>query len=215
MGGGVSCQSFLVVGFIIKMTINAVGTQESHTKLGQALPSSNTKEAVKRTWGRERRKCLPRYRTHQCSMMGQEVDGCSQDTAATLWNAVMWEAALQLKVVPLWVMALAKGSADKEGGITWSYLVQKWDSNSRAADLGYRVNLPCPLLEWWSWCFSLYPLSFSVFLVLWLWILWFLATWSSWCMAVRSGTVFTCKSGSHNSQTKNTVQICWNILTFF
>lgn len=95
-----------------------------------------------------------------------------------------------------------KAVLTRRGGITWSYLVQKWDSSSRAGDLGYRVNLPCLILERWSCCFLLYPFAFLVFLVLWLWILWFLATWSSWYMAVGSGTVFTCKSCSRNKSTE-------------
>lgn len=97
--------------------------------------------------------------------------------------------------LPSWVMALAKGSADKEGGITWSYLVQKWDSNSRAADLGYRVNLSA-----YSWSDGADASHCTHFLscCFLFWILWFLATSSSWYMAVGSGIVFTCKSCNCN-----------------
>lgn len=68
------------------MTINAVGTQESHTKLSQPLPASNMKDAVGRPWDREGRKCPPdtELTSAPITTMGEEVDRCSQDTPATL-----------------------------------------------------------------------------------------------------------------------------------
>lgn len=75
-----------MVGFIIKITINAVGTQESYTKLAQALPSSNMKEAVKRAWDREGRKCPSdtELTSAPITTVGEEVDRCSWDVAAPL-----------------------------------------------------------------------------------------------------------------------------------
>lgn len=196
-GGGVSCQSFLVVGFIIKITINAVGTQESHTRLAQALPSSNMEEAVRRPWDREGKKWPPgsELTSAPTTTMGEEVDRCSQDTAATLWNAAMWEAALELKVAILSYgtgQRLVLTRREELPAIIWCR-----NEAVTAGQLTWATGSTCPACSWsdgadashcthfLSWCFLF-------------WILWFLATWSSWYMAVGSGAVFTCKSYSCN-----------------
>lgn len=158
--GSVSCQSFRVLGFIIKMTIKAVGTRESHPNLAQALPSSNMKEAVKSPWDREGRKCPPGAESPVLPLLpwGKGLT----DAVRMLQLCEMQSCEKQFSgwKLPSWVMALQKAELTGREESPEVNLVQKWDSDSRAADLGCRVSLPCLILEWWSSCFyCTHPLS--------------------------------------------------------
>lgn len=120
--------------------------------------------------------------------MGEGFDRCSQD-AATLWNAVMWEAVLRLEIA-IMSYGTAKGRADREGGITWSQPGAEMRQWQQGSWLGLQGQLALPNPGVMELMLLLYPSTFLVFLVLWLWSLWFLPAWSS-CTWLWSQELFS------------------------